>query len=679
MDILEQQIADGLEARRTGLKLYIGGDNNMYTQDDIDQEEFQAMSRKERREQPARITPQEGFQRFGEAMGGAAAGALPGAVAGSVGAPGDIAALFKGAYDAATAEEGQRLDAFLETLTEVSDQYGSERALKLIRDTADVLPVSDQVKEGIKAGAEAGSFVGIGGAVTAGGKAALRGAKEYAAGAPARVAERGTGTTLQSGVDPMAALDEAIVGIQGLMKKPTESNIVSSRLPTAKAATENPLEQRLQVGIDSAKADQKAFNKNAAVVQTYPNIKATQPAQAADELIQHVKDNLLYLYDSVPDATRQRSKQWYVGARKIVDDVATKYQIPDQAVAGVMAVLSPQKDWFMNVSLGKRVVDIHVNKANEPWSEEMATTAQRIFGQEKYAPILNGISGKTYSQLETPGEKAMWLRIYDETNNPRQHYVISPEGETQGVRLSGKGEAFKTGWGSLAEIGKAVEILDNPDLANISSKLGDQHKVRSFYNNMYAPMDDAGDVTIDTHAVAAGLLRPLSGGSTEVAHNFGGTGIANSSVTGSKGTYGLYAEAYRQAAKERGVLPREMQSITWEAVRGLFNPRYKGQASNVQYVDNVWSQYKSGEISLEEARDAVLKHAGGIDAPEWERSGSAVAPEVSNASDTGKLLGTSVPKPKPKRSGRGGSRRNPRANQTKQVNTESPGSGMEGD
>ena len=191
------------------LELYRDADNNV--QIGIEgMQEFQAMSRKERREQPARITPQEGFQRFGEAMGGAIAGAVPGAVAGSIGAPGDIAALFKGAYDAATAEEGQRLDAFLNTVTEISEQYGSERALKLIRDTADVLPVSDQVKEGIKAGAETGSFVGIGGTATAAGKAALRGAKEYAAGAPARVAERGVGTTLRSGFDPTEIIDEGL-------------------------------------------------------------------------------------------------------------------------------------------------------------------------------------------------------------------------------------------------------------------------------------------------------------------------------------------------------------------------------------------------------------------------------------------------------------------------------------
>ena len=30
--------------------------------------------------------------------------------------------------------------------------------------------------------------------------------------------------------------------------------------------------------------------------------------------------------------------------------------------AGVLAALSPQKDWYMNVSLGRRVMDIMKNK-----------------------------------------------------------------------------------------------------------------------------------------------------------------------------------------------------------------------------------------------------------------------------------------------------------------------------
>ena len=177
MNTLEQSFAQNIDTAETGLNRYVGDDGNLYTQDDIDRESFQAMSRKERRDAPAIITPQEGLQRFTEAMGGAALGAVPGAVAGTVGAPGDIIGLLAGAYEGLTAEEGQGLDAFLNTMAGISEDYGSEVVLRFIRETADVLPVSDQVKEGIKAGAEVGSFVGVGGAVTAGAKGTAKAAR----------------------------------------------------------------------------------------------------------------------------------------------------------------------------------------------------------------------------------------------------------------------------------------------------------------------------------------------------------------------------------------------------------------------------------------------------------------------------------------------------------------------
>lgn len=428
--------------------------------------------------------------------------------------------------------------------------------------------------------------------------------------------------------------------------------VVSTRLPTAVKATEDPLANKLVIDLEASKRDPEAFAHNVGLVKQYPNFasKARTPDKQAEDFINGVKDNLIFLHDQVPEATRQRSKLWYDGARNIADRFSNEYGVSDQAVSGVLAVLSPQKDWFMNVSLGQRVLDIATKQKATRWDSSMDEMAAVIWNKPQYAPMVDAIRGKRLEEITDPGLKAMWLRTYDQAKNPREHQIVSPEGDFVGLRMNQDGKTpTKTGWGSLNEIGKAIVILEDPSLATISSNLGQQHKVRNFYNNIYAPQDPAGHVTIDTHAVAAGLLRPLSGNSREVMHNFGSGmvgegGPKNSSVTGVQGTYGLYAEAYRRAAQERGILPREMQSITWEAVRGLFPDTFKSQAKNTEQVDQIWLKYKQGKLSLDEARNEVFRIAGGINAPEWERAGlrPGTAPEVQPAGNTGELSGAGV-------------------------------------
>lgn len=434
---------------------------------------------------------------------------------------------------------------------------------------------------------------------------------------------------------------------------PTGPAVVSTRLPTAVNRTEDPLTSRLVIDLQATKQDPAAFAHNMGLIRQYPNFasKARNPDRQAEDFITEVKNNLLFLHDQVPDATRQRSKLWYDGARNITDRFSGDYGVPDQAVSGVLAVLSPQKDWFMNVSLGQRVLDIATKQQSTRWDSSMDTIAQTIFGDPKYAPMVNAIRGKTLAEIKEPGLKAMWLRTYDQANNPREHQIVSPEGDFVGIRMNQDGKTpTQTGWGSLNEIGKAIAILEDPRIETISLNLGDAHKVRNFYSNIYAPNDPTGPVTIDTHAVAAGLLRPLSGNSREVKHNFGGNvkgeaGPSNSKITGVRGTYGIYAEAYRRAAQERGILPREMQSITWEAVRGLYPDTFKSQAKNVQEIDNVWLQYRKGKLSLEEARNEVFRNAGGIRPPEWEGAGlrPGSAETVPGAGNAGELPGTGVP------------------------------------
>lgn len=448
------------------------------------------------------------------------------------------------------------------------------------------------------------------------------------------------------------ALEKTGMPARGLGVVQSGPNVVSTRMPTAVKATEDPLANNLVIDLQSAKTDPEAFNHNVGLIKQYPNFasKARNPDKQADDFINEVKDNLLFLHDQVPDATRQRSKLWYDGARNITSKWSNEYQVPDQAVSGVLAVLSPQKDWFMNVSLGQRVLDIMGTKQTTKWDDAMTEMAKVIWSKPQYAPMVDAIKGKSLAEITDPGLKAMWLRTYDQAYLPREHQIVTPEGDFAGLRMNADGKTpTKTGWGSLNEIGKAIVILDDPSKANISNNLGTMHKVRNFYNNIYAPNDPSGAVTIDTHAVAAGLLRPLSGNSREVLHNFGSGvvgegGPKNSSVTGVQGTYGLYAEAYRRAAQERGILPREMQSITWEAVRGLFPDTFK-TAANADKVDNIWLQYRKGKLSLDEARNEVFNAAGGINAPEWERAGlrPGAAPEVQPSINQGELPGAGVP------------------------------------
>jgi hypothetical protein len=413
---------------------------------------------------------------------------------------------------------------------------------------------------------------------------------------------------------------------------------ISTRLPTAAKATEDPMTGELIIGYDELRADPKVFEPNVNIVRDYPNMRPMPDAttdETADQFIGHVKDNLLYLHDQVPEATRARSQLWYDGARAITDRWSQEYGVPDTGVAGALAALSPQKDWYQNVSLAQRVLDVVRPTSGTPtrFTPEIEETFRSIasLNKPKYEPLLDAIRGKSYDQITDPDPavqnalRALFVRLHDQTYTSPDYRIVGPEGDFLDVATNLDGRSSRVAWGSLNEIGKAVGSIEaNGDVSTISRLMGERHKVRNFYNNIYDPNSPYGDVTIDTHAVAAGLLRPLSGNSLEVDHNFKNTSVPGrgttkgSAVSGVSGNYGLYAEAYRRAAEERGILPRQMQSITWEAARGLFPDTFKTEA-NGKMIDAIWSRYRNGEIEIDEARRMVNETAGGINPPTWQQ------------------------------------------------------------
>jgi len=435
-----------------------------------------------------------------------------------------------------------------------------------------------------------------------------------------RASKIGTATGLLGAATLAAPEDDAEAGVMKFVKGAgglltPETRRIATRFPTAKAATENPLQENLIVDLEAMANSGPAFDKNVGLMSQYnmPTMGKNAESQA-ESFRDQISDNLLYLYDQTPAHMADQAKLWYDGANKIAGQFAEQFRAPKEAVAGVLAALSPQKDWYMNVSLAERVLDIVQNKTKLGLTPEMKGQIGITYGDPKYAKDVDAVLSKPYEDL-TQNQKAIWVRTYDEAHNPRTHRIVSPDGQFMDLATKANGEPKGTGWGSNVEIGKAINVLENPSMDNISQQMGGMHKVRNFYNNIIDPNAEFGDVTIDTHAVAAGLLEPFSGKSTPVAHNFG-TGSASSSKTGAKGTYGLYADAYRQAAGQAGVLPRQMQSIAWENVRGLFPAGFKTK-ENAAAVSAIQNDYLRGNLTQDQARNRVVELAGGIETPSW--------------------------------------------------------------
>ena len=122
------------------------------------------------------------YETFGDAIEGivtTAGSMLAGAGSATAGLPGDIGALFVGIKDAVSAEDGKRIDAFVNSFTEFSKaNLGSEYFKSIFDNYVDGLPISDTLKQDAKSGYSVGEFGGVGGTVTAGAKVGVKGFKK---------------------------------------------------------------------------------------------------------------------------------------------------------------------------------------------------------------------------------------------------------------------------------------------------------------------------------------------------------------------------------------------------------------------------------------------------------------------------------------------------------------------
>ena len=450
-----------------------------------------------------------------------------------------------------------------------------------------------------------------------------------------------------------------LVGSQG------HAGLISSRRPHAAGSLEG--DRYRQIGLAAEKENPELFEAHTDLFKdrvNYPNLRALEtqgksPDQIAEAFKAHVKANLRFLYHAAPQEMRERAHQWYEGAHGLAAAAAKKYNLPVTSTAGVYAALSPQKLWDMNVYLGDAVIDIYQTKQDHKWDDKMSettsriwtpkkppTTKQAIANAERKAHIVGLMRGQSLADLDKLPEpdritaQAMWIRTYDEAHSDRHFNRLAPDGESMGLyrkkktpkqaKAGQQGDPAKAAWQSTPAIINALRSLESSGKRNIISEaMGAQHKVRSFYNNILDPHSKNEDVTMDTHAIGAALLRPLSGADFPVMHS-----LATSPATGEKareigykkpredsqlginGTYAIYADAYRELAHElsaelkRKIEPRELQSVTWEAKRSMFDSTTTDK--QLRDTQSAWSDYHNGYISLASTQKRILEIAGGF-------------------------------------------------------------------
>lgn len=435
---------------------------------------------------------------------------------------------------------------------------------------------------------------------------------------------------------------------------------LSTRVPTATKSFEDPIDRNLAIGVNELIGTPGVAEHNTGLIARYPGFGHPQlvdmsPSEKAQHYVDRSAENLHWLMRNAPEPIKERGPSWYPGVRRILDSWSERYDMPPEALAGVTSALSPQKDWYQNASLAERTLDTLRDQAKTPMTHEMMTTRRNIaaLNTPKVDPIFDRIKGARLSDLEDPIDKALWIRLYDEAHNPRQYRTINPEGTYGDFVTNADGQLAKPAWGSLNEIAKAVGSAESGgDLETISRLMGERHKVRNFYNNSLLPWDDRfGDITGDTHAVAANQLRPLSGNSEAVAHNFGNSlakkhqppgfeAAKSSSITGVSGSYGLNSDPYRVVAEDLGMLPRAIQSPTWEAVRSLYPDTFKTKR-NADTIDAIWAAADRGEISRDQARAFILEKTGGFREPDWARPGALQLDPRSTS--TYKIPGSGTP------------------------------------
>jgi transcriptional regulator with XRE-family HTH domain len=339
---------------------------------------------------------------------------------------------------------------------------------------------------------------------------------------------------------------------------------------------------------------------------------------ASFQFKEFMKANIRQLYYSLTPEFIDASKRWYDGANRIANRLAEEYDISADQSAGILAVLSPQNDWFNNIENARQFLEVVTKYKEVSFDKDLLDAAAKYSNSKSSAPgdsefikrlkgyfeKYNGMSIADIEKIETDQGvdlslvKANMVRAISMAKLPQTVNEFAPDGNVAGLSSS------PHIWMTDNVIANAFGIYNDPK--NTSKYLGNGNKVRNFYNNIADPNSKDGYLTADTHALAVALNVPTS------AADAGGFGLFG----GEKSfKYALVKDAYIEVAEELGILPRQLQSVTWEAVRTGLNEKSRKNKSKTHKLIN---KLKKSTLNYDERAKEIIR-INPSDTPAWAR------------------------------------------------------------
>jgi hypothetical protein len=278
-----------------------------------------------------------------------------------------------------------------------------------------------------------------------------------------------------------------------------------------------------------------------------------------------------------------RGHDWYEQANGELQRAAAHAGISSDAMIGATAASSPQMAWAPNLAVAQYIAenrnapvhtdilrqvvtrrikikgkDTKVTKTNYEFAQDEINGAhgkgRKMDGTVRHMPSLDELEGATFDELDPYVASAIM-----------KTHAQAGAGVFNGVDLGGKplavkdditGKSQRVNFTNNTSGGRALRIIRGED----PNLILNGHKVRSFYNNLSDPTAINGDVTVDSHAVSLALGRKVSSSSTE--YKAFASKPANATI-GLRGSYPLWADAYRRVAARNGMRVNQLQSITW--------------------------------------------------------------------------------------------------------------------